>query len=266
MPLAIAETGCFTYKDSPFFCSDIQREQAINECQLYGCNVEQTFYSERSCSEPEIFKKCELSTIVDIPEELSAVPELIQETEEILPQEEETNPALIIGLIILFVAIFIIYLLYKQNPDYIKTLFQQKKQQQKQPLNVIKEAPKWLILKDNSKLEKQKNRWKKEHKHKINEFHRTELLEEFGPKYQSSVTKEFRKLKGLVRTYKRRKKQVHKSNSKEHFIKLEQLGKKIKEKEQLIIQTHSQVDPQIIKKHDLDNLMKDLKEISKGNN
>lgn len=43
MPLAIAETGCFTYKDSPFFCSDIQREQAINECQLYGCNVEQTF-------------------------------------------------------------------------------------------------------------------------------------------------------------------------------------------------------------------------------
>ena len=263
--LALAETGCFTYKDSPFFCSDISIEQATNECQLYGCNLEQSFYSERSCSEKEILQKCELSTIVGVPEELPAIPELIQEVDETLPEDEANSP-LIIGLIILFVAIFIIYIIYKQNPDYIKTLFQQKKEPQKQPLNVIQEAPEWLILKDNSKLEKQKNRWKKEHGHKINEFHRNELLEKFGPKYEQSVTKEFRKLKGLVRTYKRRKKQVHKSNSKEHFIKLEQLSKKIKEKEQLIIQTHSQIDPQIIKKHDLDNLMKDLKEISNGKN
>ena len=264
-PLALAETGCFTYKDSPFFCSDISREEAVSECQLYGCNLEQSFYSERSCSEKEILQKCELSTIVGVPEELPAIPELIQEVDETLPEDEKNSP-LIIGLIILFVAIFIIYIIYKQNPDYIKTLFQQKKEPQKQPLNVIQEAPEWLILKDNSKLEKQKNRWKKEHGHKINEFHRNELLEKFGPKYEQSVTKEFRKLKGLVRTYKRRKKQVHKSNSKEHFIKLEQLSKKIKEKEQLIIQTHSQIDPQIIKKHDLDNLMKDLKEISNGKN
>ena len=265
LPLALAETGCFTYKDSPFFCSDISKEEAINECQLYGCNLEQSFYPQRSCSEKEILQKCELSIIVDVPEELPAIPELVQEVDETLP-EEETNSALIVGIIILFIAIFIIYILYKQNPDYIKKIFQQKKQQQIPQLNVIQEAPEWLQPKDNSRLEEQKNRWKKEHKQKINEFHRNELLQEFGPKYERSVTKEFRKLKGLVRTYKRRKKQVHKSNPEEHFIKLEQLGKKIKEKEQVLIQSNSKIDPKIIKKHELDNLMEDLKEISNRKN
>jgi hypothetical protein len=268
--LAIAETGCFTYKYSPFFCSDIPREQAANECQLYGCNLKQTFYSERSCSEPDILKKCELSTIVDIPEELPAVPELIQELDEELAEEtdekEGTNYALGIGIIILFIALFIIYFIFKQNPDYLKTLFLPKKQHKKPSLNAIQKAPKWLILKDNSRLEKQKSRWKKKHQHKINEFHRSEQLHQFGPLPKQSVTREFRKLKGLVRTYKRRKKQIHKSNPEEHFAKLDQLTKEIKEKEQAIIQTHSQIDPKIIKKHELDNLMKDLKDISKGNN
>lgn len=265
-PLALAEIGCFTYKDSPFFCSDIPREQAINECQLYGCNIGQTFYSERSCSEPEILKKCELSTIVDVPEELPVVPELIQEVEETIPEDEGTNYALGIGIIILFIAIFVIYSIYKKNPNYLQTLLFPKKQRKKTQLNAIKEIPKWLVIKDNSRLEKQKSRWKKKHNHKIKEFHRNEMLQEFGPKPKQSVTREFRKLKGLVRTYKRRKKQIHKSNPEEHFAKLEQLTKEIKEKEQAIIQTYDQVDPKIIKKHELDNLMKDLKEISKGNN
>ncbi len=55
-----------------------------------------------------------------------------------------------------------------------------------------------------------------------------------------------------------------KPNSEEQFIKLEQLSKQIKEKEQMIIQAHANVDPKIIKKHELDNLMKDLKELSDG--
>jgi hypothetical protein len=260
LPLAIAETGCFTYKDSPFFCSDISREQAESECQLYGCNLAQSFYPERSCSEPEMLQNCEFSTVIDVPEELPVIPELIEETPI---KEEKTNYVLIIGLLIFSISIFVIYTIYKQNPQFINQLFS-KKQQQNAPLNVIVKTPGWLTPKENSRLKEKKIRWQKKHRHKMNKFQRDEMLQEFGPKYEPSVTKEFRKLKGLVRTYKRRKKQTHKSNPEEHFKKLEQLGKKIKEKEQLIIQTHAQVDPNIIKKHEVDNLMKDLKDISSG--
>ena len=126
LPLALAETGCFTYKDSPFFCSDISREEALSECQLYGCKLEQSFYPQRSCSEKEILQKCELSTIVDVPEELPIVPELTQENVDKNLPEEETNSALIVGIIILFIIIFIIYILYKQNPDYIKKILLQR--------------------------------------------------------------------------------------------------------------------------------------------
>ncbi len=264
--LALAEIGCFTYKDSPFFCSDISIEQAETECQLYGCNLEQSFYSGRSCSEKEILQKCELSTIIDVPEELPTIPKVVQKVDKENTEEEGANYFLIIGLIILFAAIFIIYFIYKKNPEYLKTLFLPKTQQQNVPLNVIQQAPDWLIPKDEQKLKEQKTRWRKKHQHQINEFHRNELLQEFGPKPEQSVTKEFRKLKGLIRTYKRRKKQNHKSNPREHFVKLEQLGQKIKEKEQSIIQSYVNVDPKIIKKHELDHLMKDLKDISKGSN
>ena len=268
LPLALAETGCFTYKGSPFFCSDIPREQALNECELYGCNVDQAFYSERSCSEKEILKHCELSTLVDVPEDLPTVPEIISELtsglDENIDGEEGTNYVLVFGFVILIIAALAIYFTYKNNPQYFQKLFFPKQQQKQQPLNVILKVPSWLGSSDDSKLKKQKLRWEKKHHKKVHEFQRDQLLQEFGPRYEQSVTKEFRKLKGLVRTYKHRKKQNHKSNSKEQFAKLEELGKKIKKKEQFVIQAHSQVDPKIIKRYELDNLMKDLKEIYKG--
>ena len=253
--------GCFTYKDSPFFCSDISKEQAESECELYGCNFNQVFFSSRSCTEKEMLQKCNLN--VPVVEHFEIIEETTPKIE--IPEEEtESSFGTAIGIFLFFVAILVFYLFYRKNPEVVKKLFSRRRIPQKQPLNVIKTTPKWFAPTDNKKLNAKKEKWLKKHQHKINEFHRDELLGDFGPKEKSSVTKEFRKLKGLVRTYKRKHKQVEKTGKKEHFAKLDQLSKKIKEKEKIIIENHQNVDPKIIKKHELDKLMKELKNISHG--
>ncbi|MBI2665499.1 hypothetical protein HYX12_02680, partial [Candidatus Woesearchaeota archaeon] len=54
--LASAQTGCFLYPESPFFCQQISLEQAQEECSVFNrCSVERVFKEAPCSSLPECF-------------------------------------------------------------------------------------------------------------------------------------------------------------------------------------------------------------------
>ena len=57
--LALAQSGCFIYSDSPFYCSDLSTEEAETECLFYeDCILEQFFFLKESCSDKQLFTEC----------------------------------------------------------------------------------------------------------------------------------------------------------------------------------------------------------------
>ena len=47
MTLTLAQSGCFLYSESPFYCSDLSEEKAEAECLLYeDCALNNVFHLE----------------------------------------------------------------------------------------------------------------------------------------------------------------------------------------------------------------------------
>jgi len=58
--LITAESGCFTYSDSPLYCNDIENSEAEVECSFYeDCNLQTNFNAQQSCTEVTAFSECE---------------------------------------------------------------------------------------------------------------------------------------------------------------------------------------------------------------
>jgi len=52
-----AAADCFTYQDSPFYCTEMSKQDAVNECSLYPGCVNSIFSTPQSCAElPECQK------------------------------------------------------------------------------------------------------------------------------------------------------------------------------------------------------------------
>ena len=59
--LALAQSGCFLYSDSPFYCSDLSIEEAETECFFYDdCVLEESFFLEESCNDKQLFTECKV--------------------------------------------------------------------------------------------------------------------------------------------------------------------------------------------------------------
>jgi hypothetical protein len=59
--IVLAQTGCFLYPESPFYCSDLNMEKAEAECLLYdNCDLTNNFYLEESCANKETFSECQV--------------------------------------------------------------------------------------------------------------------------------------------------------------------------------------------------------------
>ena len=57
--LALAQSGCFLYSDSPAHCSDLSIEEAEIECFFYDdCVLEESFFLEESCNDEQLFTEC----------------------------------------------------------------------------------------------------------------------------------------------------------------------------------------------------------------
>jgi hypothetical protein len=57
--LALAQSGCFLYSDSPAHCSDLSIEEAEIECFFYDdCVLEESFFPEEGCNDEELFTEC----------------------------------------------------------------------------------------------------------------------------------------------------------------------------------------------------------------
>lgn len=54
-----AQSGCFTYEDSPLYCQDIDMEEGQEECTLYeDCAIDKIFSAGSSCSNIKKFPGC----------------------------------------------------------------------------------------------------------------------------------------------------------------------------------------------------------------
>lgn len=61
MTLTLAQSGCFLYSESPFYCSDLSEEKAEAECLLYeDCALNNVFHLEESCIKKETFPECKV--------------------------------------------------------------------------------------------------------------------------------------------------------------------------------------------------------------
>ncbi|MEK6938871.1 MAG: hypothetical protein AABX04_07565 [Nanoarchaeota archaeon] len=57
--LVSAQTGCFIYSDSAFYCTDMETEQAQQECFFYSdCGLEKHFSTEDNCQNLNEFPFC----------------------------------------------------------------------------------------------------------------------------------------------------------------------------------------------------------------
>lgn len=57
--LVYAEEGCYTYKNSPLYCFNMEETAAFEECLSYEeCNFEQAFFSGEDCEEVIGFPDC----------------------------------------------------------------------------------------------------------------------------------------------------------------------------------------------------------------
>lgn len=256
----LAEMGCFTNSDSPYYCSDISREIAQEECSLYNCELEKSFFSSKSCSSEEMLNEC---GIIDFQNKEEVKSNLSIEKSQTELDEKKGNSAFAIFGMILLIPILLFILLYFLRNDNILSTFSSKKQK-KEELNVIPKR-RWLSPNlSNPRLKEKQKRWNLKHKHQLAKFHREEMLSEFGEIKELKVTEEFRKIKGLIRHYKKKKKQIIKQEKPNHFEKLEELSRTIKEKEKKIVRDYQNIDPGLIKKQKLDKLLTELRQIGEG--
>lgn len=60
MKFAVAEQGCYIFKESNHYCSDLEESLASADCSNYGnCNLNEVFLAGNSCNDPQIFPECE---------------------------------------------------------------------------------------------------------------------------------------------------------------------------------------------------------------
>ena len=266
----LAENGCFINKDSPYFCSDIPIELAIDECGLYGCSLESTFFSGRSCSEQEMLQKCqENPAIVPEPGILNNNDAMLNKTalNQTSSDTNKSNFFLIFGALLFLGAI--IYFLYPKLKEYFSPFLSfTKKLPSPEQLNAINTTPSWLNPQSYNPLSRWKQRqWQKRHKKQMDDFHRDEILSVFGPSEKKEKTirnKDFYRLKSLFKEYKDKRKDFEKVRKVDHFAKLEELTGEIKKKEEQIVQTYQQIDPQLLEKQNKEELILKLREIARG--
>lgn len=369
---ASAQTGCFTYKESTFYCSDLSQVQAEEECSLYEkCNLEKNYFPQKSCgsnSNEQQFPQCQLvlcksscnkelsgkCAAGEVPEnemvswcspgccrfdymggsfcefkenkglcEIEArnkeapgfnfnqqlseeecldicsqqlflgtkiteglVLEKVSEFSEFQPQLQEPltvseseiedivesvgvpeekpqkSSSMILWVILLIIFVLAMYYFFSKNKLFFRK-FREEISLKKKSLKE-KPSPWWLHPFFSPELRRKLQTLRLKRKHKIKEFEKETVLSEFGPKAKLSVKKEFRKLKGLIREYKMKKKRLTKfPEEKSTFEKLEELSTKIKEKEQKIVGEFSEVSPQIIKKPEQDKIITELRKLAR---
>ena len=60
IPTTLAVNGCFTYKNSYFYCTDLDEKSAKEECALSSnCNINTHFSKAKSCNSLLDFPQCE---------------------------------------------------------------------------------------------------------------------------------------------------------------------------------------------------------------
>jgi hypothetical protein len=61
-----ANLGCFLYQESDFYCNDLTKEEALEECSFFDdCDLNKVFSSLNSCGNTEEFPQCTLAICKD---------------------------------------------------------------------------------------------------------------------------------------------------------------------------------------------------------
>lgn len=206
IPLVFAENGCFFFPESPFHCTDLDSQQAQEECSLYsGCLLSSTFVSGNPCSS---YLDCQTDP-----------------SGKLVDSEGGSNSSILWLLAALILLVTAGY--YALKSGIVKTIIDWFKRPSEES---IKRQPNfWEYLSPFNTSVGAKYRLRKakiEHWHKLNEQKRKEFFANLGLALPKNKSDHFTKLNLAYKFYEKHKQKISKQLSNQErkvFNNLEQV-------------------------------------------
>lgn len=213
VPSVFAENGCFFYQESPFHCTDIDRQQAQEECSLYsGCLLSSTFVSGNKCSS---YLDCQVGS----------AGELVN-----FDRNQSSSVVWLLAAAILFAAACY----YAFKAGILRKVSSWFKKPQMEPIKKLPTIWEYLSPFNSSLNTKYRLRKaKSEHGHKLNQQKRKEFFTHLGLALPEKNYDNFSKLSSAYRFYEKHKQKMSNHLSKQElklFQNLEQVAEKSRQK------------------------------------